>query len=280
MDIDIICPLYNAESSLKELIFSLSMQKNIHINKLILPVTESNDKTYDLAKKFTKNVFEVEKKDFSHSLIREKAMSMATSDVVIMLTQDVVLDDDNCLYKLASAINDKIVFAFARQITKYNNIEKYIREKNYPSESYVVSKEDIEKMQIKAFFCSDACSAYNRKIFAILNGYDNKVLPTNEDMYYARKILLNGYMMKYCADATVLHSHNFSLKEIYHRYYTTGLFFKENKQFDEYKTVNSGFSLSLYVLKRAFREFNIPVIFRWLPDMMARYFGMKKGKKE
>ena len=37
--------------------------------------------------------------------------------------------------------------------------------------------------------------------------------------------------------------------------------------------------LALYVLKEALKHFDIPVLFRWLPDMSARYLGMKKGRK-
>ncbi len=41
----------------------------------------------------------------------------------------------------------------------------------------------------------------------------------------------------------------------------------------------SGMKLAMYVLKQALKHFDIPVLFRWLPDMSARYLGIKKGKK-
>ena len=37
--------------------------------------------------------------------------------------------------------------------------------------------------------------------------------------------------------------------------------------------------LALHVFKSALKDFNIPVLFRFLPDMTSRYLGMRKGKK-
>ena len=75
------------------------------------------------------------------------------------------------------------------QLTKFNNIEKYTRESNYPDKSKIKSKKDIKKLGLKTFFFSDASSAISKKVFMELKGYDNKNLPTNEDMYFAYKLI-------------------------------------------------------------------------------------------
>ena len=131
-----------------------------------------------------------------------------------------------------------------------------------------------------AFFASDACSALNRDIFIELGGYNGYDVMMNEDQLYSKIILDAGYKKKYCADAIVEHSHKYKLKQLKKRYYETGLFYAKVKIFNEYKSTNTGFKLALYVLGQALIHFNIPVLFRWFPDMCARYFGMKKGKKE
>ena len=45
-----------------------------------------------------------------------------------------------------------------------------------------------------------------------------------------------GYRIRYCADSIVLHSHKFTLKQIYDRYRLTGQFFKDNSYIDKYGT--------------------------------------------
>ena len=129
------------------------------------------------------------------------------------------------------------------------------------------------------FFFSDAASAIKRSVFVELNGYDNKNLPINEDMYIAYKIIMNGFKIKYCADSVVNHSHKFKLKEIYDRYKLTGKFFKENSYLDRFGTTGSGAKLAKYVLKRIITDFKWHVIIRYPFDMRARFLGMKAGKK-
>ena len=88
---------------------------------------------------------------------------------------------------------------------------------------------------------------------------------------------MNGYKIKYCATSIVYHSHNFTLKEIYERYKLTGKFFKENSYLNNYGTNKSGGGLAKYILKRAIKDKNIKVLLRFLPDMGARFIGMKVG---
>ena len=111
-----------------------------------------------------------------------------------------------------------------------------------------------------------------------LNGYDGKDLIISEDMYIAYKIIMNGYKIKYCAESIVNHSHDFTLKEIYNRYYDTGIFFKQNSYLDKYGTNKSGGGLAIHIIKRAIQDKNIKVIRRFLPDMLVRFIGMKIGK--
>ena len=216
---------------------------------------------------------------FSHSLTREKAIKKCKSKLVILLSQDVILFDENALYNLASKIDDDYIYGFGRQICTNKSIEKYIRKKNYPEQNYTVSKEDIERMQLMAFFSSDAFSCINRDKFIELDGYQEYNIMFAEDMLYSKFLLDAGYKKVYAADAVVEHSHKYTLKQLYKRYYETGKFHAEIKVFDQYKSTDSGMKLALYVLKEALKHFDIPVLFRWLPDMSARYLGMRKGRK-
>ena len=115
-------------------------------------------------------------------------------------------------------------------------------------------------------------------MFVELNGYDGKDFPSNEDEYLAYKLIMNGYRIKYCADSVVDHSHEYTLKQLYDRYYATGRFFKMNPFLNDYGTGRSGAKLASYIIKRALEERNIRALIRFLPDMAARYLGMKAGR--
>lgn len=279
MKIEIICPLYNAEQYIKKLDTSLKKQKNVNIEKISYILTESTDNTENILKEISADYDLVKKSEFSHSLSREKIAMKSTADILVFITQDIDIRNNDWLEELVKPIiNGESEASFSRQLTKYNNIEKYTREKNYPENSYIVSKEDIDEMGLRVFFFSDATSAIKTEVFQKLNGYDNKNLTISEDMYIAYKIITNGYRIKYCAESVVYHSHNFTLKQLYKRYYDTGIFFKENNYLDKYGTNKTGGGLAVYILKRAFEEKNVKVLLRFLPDMAARFLGMKVGK--
>lgn len=279
MTIDIICPLYNAENDIEGLHQSLMMQKNVQINQIKYILTESKDNTEnklnELKIKFTK----IRKEEFSHSLTREKAAFESNADIVVFITQDVKIKRDDWLYYLTKDIAEGIVDAcYSRQLCDNNTIEKYTRECNYPGTSKIVSKDDVEKLGLKTFFFSDASSAIKRETFVKLNGYDNKNLVISEDMYIAYKLIMNGYKIKYCAESEVVHSHKFTFKQLYKRYYDTGIFFKQNSYLNKHKVNQAGGGMALYILKRAIQDKNGAVLVEFIPNMAARFIGMKMGK--
>lgn len=280
MNIEIICPLYNGEKYVEILDKSLKKQKNVDIQKISYILTQSSDNTKQILNKINANYTEVTKEQFSHSLSRESVAMKSKADILVFITQDIQIVKEDWLYHLTKdIINGQVDACYSKQIANINNIEKYTRESNYPSESKIVSKENVEKLGLKTFFFSDASSAIKRETFVKLNGYDQKRLPTNEDMYIAYKLIMNGYKIKYCADSEVIHSHNFTLKQQYKRYYDTGKFFKENKYLDQYKTNQAGSNLAKYILKRAWQDKNWKVLLYYLPNMAVRFIGMEVGKR-
>lgn len=279
MIIDIICPLYNAEKYIMELHKNILKQQNVKVNKIDYVLTRSTDNTEKILKELKCDYRLIEKKDFSHSLTREKVANESKADILVFITQDIKIERDDWLNNLTKCIeNGECEASYSRQICSNNTIEKYTREKNYPEKSFIVTKNDIKQKGLKAFFFSDASSAIKRDIFERLNGYDGKNFPTNEDMYIAYKLITNGYRIKYCADSVIEHSHKLTLKQLYKRYYDIGVFFLQNEYLNKYKVNQTGGGLALYILKRAIKDKNIKVIFRFIPDMVARFLGMKIGK--
>ena len=182
MKVEIICPLYNAENYIDNLHDKILKQKKVDFSIRYL-LTESTDQTESILKARNLNYDKVQKKDFSHSLTRELAARNSEADIIVFISQDVEPSDENWLYYLVKDIIDGSVSAtYSRQITKFNNLEKYTREKNYPKESKIVSKDDIKDLGLKTFFFSDAASAIKKEVFEQLNYYDNKEF-CDEDFY-------------------------------------------------------------------------------------------------
>lgn len=280
MNIDIICPLYNAEKYIKTLHDSLAMQERVDIHSINYVLTKSDDKTESILKKIGANYIPIEIKEFSHSYTREMMARKCTGDIIVFISQDIKIISKDWLYYLTRDIaSGDCEAAYSRQIADKNNIEKYTREKNYGEKSYIKTKKDIEIMGLNTFFFSDASSAINRKIFEELNYYDGKRFASNEDQYIAHKLIENGYRIKYCAESEVIHSHTFNFKTLYKRYQDTGDFYRAESYMNDYGTNSAGAGMAKYILKRIIEDKNIKAAIEFVPNMTARFLGMKIKKK-
>lgn len=282
MKISIICPLYNAKNYLKPLHEKLLAQENIDGYEVEIKyvLTECKDNTEELLKEINADYKKIKKEEFSHSKTREDMAFSIETDIIVFISQDVKMKNEKWLTNLVTPIiKGEAEASFSRQLPENNTIEKYVREKNYPDECRVVSKDDINRLGVLTFFYSDASSAIRANIYKELNGYDGKRLIINEDMYLAEKLVNKGYRIKYCADSEIYHSHIFTLKELYKRYFDTGVFFKQNSQFLNYKSNESGMALAKYVFKSALKEKNISVLINILPNFGARFIGNELGKR-
>lgn len=282
MKISIICPLYNAKSYLKPLHEKLLSQEKIKDYEVEIKyvLTECKDNTEDILKDLKANYKKIKKEEFSHSKTREEMAFSSDGDIIVFISQDIKMKNNQWLKNLVlPIINGEAEASFSRQLPENNTIEKYVREKNYPKESRIVSKADIDRLGVLTFFYSDASSAIKASIYKKLNGYDGKRLIINEDMYLAEKLINAGYKIKYCSDSEIYHSHVFTLKELYKRYFDTGVFFKQNSQFLNYKSNESGVALAKYVFKAALKEKNIGVLINILPNFGARFIGNELGKR-
>ena len=280
MTIDVICPLYNAEKYLEELHTSILKQENVNLKTISYILTRSKDRTEEILKRINANYFQIEPSEFSHSASREMMARNSVADIIVFISQDIKIVRNDWLYYLTKDIAEgKCEAAYSRQLAGKNNIEKYTREKNYGSESFIKTKEDIGKMGLNTFFFSDASSAISRKVFKELNYYDGKRFSSNEDQYIAHKLIMEGYRIKYCAESEVIHSHDFNFKSLYKRYQDTGDFYRAEPYMNTYGTNSAGVVMAKYILKRIMQDKNWGAAVEFIPNMAARFLGMKIKKK-
>lgn len=230
MHVDIIVPTYKPDETFCLLLQKLQEQTFV-IHRLILLNTE--EQLWEMAKRrypisdclealsFDYVVHHVRKKDFDHGGTRNLGAVHSDADIVMFMTQDAVPADDRlveCLVRPFLGEGNQVAAAYARQLPGEDcgAVERYTRQFNYPELGQKKSREDIGRLGIKAFFCSDVCAAYSREVFQKLGGFESPVI-FNEDMFFAAKALYAGYIVEYAADARVVHSHNYSAQQQFHR---------------------------------------------------------------
>ncbi len=219
MEVDVLIPVYRPDGKLTELLKRLKMQ-NYPIHRIILMNTEEKHFPAELTGVWDRvEVYHLAKEEFDHGGTRDRGVRMSTADLVVCMTQDAMPADETLIEELVKPFDDPEVWAaYARQLPNEDcrEVEKYTRSFNYPEQSMVKTKEDLDRLGIKTFFCSNVCAAWRREKYLELGGFVKHTI-FNEDMILAGTMIKQGGKIAYCAKAKVIHSHNYSAFQQFHR---------------------------------------------------------------
>lgn len=279
MNVSIICPIYNGEKYIKNLFEKIRAQKNITSIEIITPVSGSKDSSLELCKKYADIAYEV--KNFNHGKTRHEAAEKAKGDYLVFVTQDIFPYDEYWLYNLLKDLNKEVVAAFSKQIAypEHGEVEKLIREFNYPDKKRICNMKNAEINGRKNIFYSDASSGIIKTEFFKLGGYDF-IVPTNEDVILANNIIKAKKSFIYQSDSKIFHSHKLSVAETYKRYKNIGKFEKlYSKEILFNETKNEGKKLLSTVTKQLFFSCSLKQLFKFYMDLFIRILGYKNGNK-
>lgn len=229
MEIDVIIPVYKPDRKLFVLLDMLERQ-TVPVHQVILMNTEE---TY--FKKLTCNtdfehkygnvkVYHISKQEFDHGNTRREGVSRSQAPVFVMMTQDAMPQDEKMIEKLIQNLKGDVAVAYARQLADPESsiLERFSRHFNYPGRSRIKSAADIQELGIKTFFCSNVCAAYRRDLYEKQGGFVKRAI-FNEDMVYAAGVIDAGYCIAYEAEAKVIHSHNYTCMQQFHRNFDLGV---------------------------------------------------------
>lgn len=306
--VDVIIPAYKPGK--KFIRQQRMLQKQTYpINRIIIVNTEAEFLDRSILKDYD-NVYvrDISASEFDHGATRNLGVSLSTADYFLLMTDDAVPGDEKLVENLvrmmeARDINSipsekegdahweasgadkekreyKIAAVYGRQLaTEESSVdEKYSRSFNYPDRSFVKTIEDLPRLGIKTYFESNVCCLYRRDVFDELNGFPNHTI-FNEDMIYCCKMLKAGYASAYCAEAKVLHAHNYNGIQQLHRNFDLGVSQADNPEvFGGIKSEGEGIRLvkgnALYLLKRG-RIFSA---LRLIWISACKYIGYRLGK--
>ena len=309
MDIDVIIPVYRPGEDLVALLNRLYAQ-TVEIHKIILVETlDKEEKTsmeeetsaegaesmesetsaeeaetsllLHLQKKYKKiELYSVKKEDFDHGMTRRMAVEKSDADIFVMMTQDALPADRKLIEKLTAPLMGDIAVSYARQLPRKNcrAIERFTRRFNYPEESLLKGKENLQVLGIKTYFCSDVCAAYRREIYEKFGGFVEKAI-FNEDMLFAAKAVEAGYKIMYAAEARVLHSHNYSISQQFRRNFDLGVSQAEHPEvFKKVPSEKEGGRMVKKTTEYLFTTGKVFLIPYFYLQCMGKYAGYFLGK--
>ena len=206
---------------------------------------------------------------------------------MIFRTDDGVPQDEHLIENLLKGLDQKgpegetVAVAYAKQLPAKDchTIERYTRSFNYPDTSMIKTKKNLETMGIKTYFASNVCCAYRKDIFRKLEGFVNSTI-FNEDMIYAATAMEAGYAVAYVPDAKVIHSHNLTPMQQFHRNFDLAVSQAEHPEiFADLKSEGEGIRLVKQTAKYLLTHLRGYLIPELVVSSGCKYLGYKLGRQ-
>ena len=211
MLVSVVIRTLNEATYLDELLRVIDSQfKDDFDVEVVLIDSGSTDGTLSISEGHGCRITFIKKEEFTFGRSLNMGSGFAKGDILVFISGHCIPSENTWLMKLIKPICDGTAgYTYGRQIgrdtTKYS--EEKIFEKYFPDES---------KIPQNGFFCNNANSAIDRKIWSEYK-FDEQVTGL-EDMELAKRYCKQKGKVAYVAEACVYHIHNETWRQTRRRY--------------------------------------------------------------
>jgi rhamnosyltransferase len=212
-------------------IFSAALLENLHDldlapSSVLVLDSASTDATVAQSVAAGFRVLPIPRDQFDHGGTRQAGvLQEAHAELLVFLTQDAVLAGPQAIRTLLAAFADpSIAAAYGRQLPRpgAQGIEVHARLFNYPPVSRVRSLKDREILGFRSIFSSNSFCAFRREALVQAGGFPRHAICSEETIAIAH-MHLNGWRSAYVAEAQIYHSHAYSMRQEFQRYFDVGV---------------------------------------------------------
>lgn len=191
--------------------------------RVVVVNSSSHDGTVEEAERLGAETLVIPRVEFNHGATRERARKHLGTDVVAMVTPDAYAVDEHVLGRMLEPILEgRAAVAYARQIPHVGAgfLEAFPRRFNYPETSELRSLADKERYGSYTIFCSNTFAGYRNALLDEAGGFP--AVLSHEDQLATAALLQRGHKVAYVAEAVVHHSHTYTLRQEFQRYFDAG----------------------------------------------------------
>ena len=193
--------------------------------EIIVVDSGSSDDTIQKISQFNVKFYTIPPNEFGHGRTRNLASGYAAGDYIVYLSADAIPANEKWLKNLTDRLaTENVAATFGRQIPYENTsiMERFFIQRNYPPT--LNGPYSIKDFNMNAFF-SNVNSAIKRSIWKKIKFSEELII--SEDHDWAKRANELGYEINYVPDAAVFHSHNYGLKQVFKRYFDSGVSFSQ-----------------------------------------------------
>lgn len=282
--ISVVIPVLNGGRDLARCLDALAAQVVDDEVEVVVVDSGSTDGSADLARERGARVHEIPPSEFNHGGTRNLGASLARGEVVVFTSQDAYAAEEHWLARLTAPLAyPSVAGAYGRQVAHEDAHppEVFFMDFLYGPRSRVQTASGPSALNMETTLFSNVCSAIRRETLERFPFAGDIIM--SEDQEWSRRMLLAGHELRYVADAVVRHSHPYTLRQAFRRFFDSGV--------SAERAYEPGGAESRAALRGASKRYAVselrwlsaPGRRRWLPYAVvyegAKWIGLQLGRR-
>ncbi len=222
--ISIVIPIRDGGEDLRRCLEAIASQHVVEPVEVVVVDSGSQDGSLALARSHGATVREIPAERFSHGRARNLGAAAARGDLLVFISQDAAPLSQTWLDRLTGPLHADPTLAgtYGRQVAHpdASPSEQFFLDFLYGSHPREQRADSAAELTMSTTLFSNVNSALRHELLDRHPFAEDVVM--SEDQDWSRRVLLEGYGLRYLPEAGVLHSHPYTLGQAFRRFFDSG----------------------------------------------------------
>lgn len=222
--ISVVIPVRNGGADLRRCLDAIASQRLDEEVEIVVIDSESSDGSAELARSYGARVEKIPVAEFNHGGTRNLGAGLARGEVLVFTSQDAHAEDPDWLARLTGPLAEQPELAgvYGRQLPHDDATppERFFLDFLYGPEARTQQASGPEELTMETVLFSNVNAAIRREHWERHPFVDDVVM--SEDQVWATQVLLDGFLLRYEPLAAVRHSHRYTIRGAFKRFFDSG----------------------------------------------------------
>ncbi|HEV2062605.1 MAG TPA: glycosyltransferase [Solirubrobacteraceae bacterium] len=221
----VVIPVKDGGKDLRRCLDGVARQRFDDDVEIVVVDSGSRDDSRDVARSFGARVHQIAPHEFNHGATRNLGVSLASGRYLVFTSQDAEPDGDDWLSRLVAPLreDETIAGVYGRQVPHADAKppERFFLEFLYGPVPKVQRAARREELSMQTTLFSNANSVIRRDVLERFPFVEDIIM--SEDQEWSKRVLLAGYAIYYEPLAVVRHSHPYTVRAAFRRFFDSGV---------------------------------------------------------
>jgi rhamnosyltransferase len=223
--VSVIIPVRNGGEDLRRCLDALARQLLDEPYELIVIDSSSTDGSAELALAHGARLTVIPASEFNHGGTRNLAAEGAQGDILVFTSQDAYAERDDWLARLVGPLraDPSLAGVYGRQVAHEvaHPPERFFMDFLYGPGARLQRADGRGELSMRTTLFSNANAAIRRELWARYPFAADIIM--SEDQEWSARVLVDGWALRYEPEASVRHSHPYTLRAAFRRFFDSGV---------------------------------------------------------